>query len=298
MEIFIMESFKEKMKHLILSLLKKVLRKGNSLSSKIDALAVFLHKIYENQDSNFHRNGEYNVLKKLSEKQKCNNVIIDVGANKGDWSRLARKFFPHAIIHSFEIVPQTFRILVDNLGHISNIECYNIGLSDKEETTSVFFSPDDDELATCMPDFIERYHKVKPQSIEAKVTTGDKFCACNGIELVDFLKIDAEGFDHKVMQGFEGMLKQGQIKVIQFEYGHFSIDTHFLLKDFYDYLTAFNFRVGKIYPSYVDLREYQYNDENFYGLNYLAVHSSCKFIDDLLSLFLLNFVTYLSLIIV
>ena len=112
---------------------------------------------------------------------------------------------------------------------------------------------------------------------------GDIFCAEKGIDNIDFLKIDVEGYEHKVLKGFEGILKRGGIKVIQFEYGYVNIDTHFLLKDFYDYLQSFGMKLGKIYPSYVDFREYEYKDEDFYGPNYLAVHQSCKSIIDLLS---------------
>jgi len=79
------------------------------------------------------------------------------------------------------------------------------------------------------------------------------------------------------------MLKNGQIKIIQFEYGMININTHFLLKDFYDYLEAFDMKIGKIYPSYVDLREYRHIDENFYGPNYLAILSSCEIFADALT---------------
>ena len=99
------------------------------------------------------------------------------------------------------------------------------------------------------------------------------------------MKIDVEGYEDKVLKGFEGMLKAGRIKIIQFEYGCINIDTHFLLKDFYDYLGRFDMKIGKIYPTYVDFREYRYSDENFFGPNYLAVHSSCTKVLDTLSSF-------------
>lgn len=42
-------------------------------------------------------------------------------------------------------------------------------------------------------------------------------------------------------------------------------------------------KIGKVYPSYVDLSEYRHGDENFYDPNYLAVHSSCETVADTLS---------------
>jgi len=35
-------------------------------------------------------------------------------------------------------------------------------------------------------------------------------------------------------------------------------------------------KLGKIYPNYVDFREYRFQDEDFLGPNYLAVHSSLE----------------------
>ena len=253
----------------------------NSLVRNLDSVLIRLHKAYENRNYNFYRNGESEVLKKLKTIQNV-NTIFDVGANKGIWSAMASDFFPHTTIYSFEIVPETYKRLVKKCGQQKNIVPYNIGLSDVQGTITVYYPEGKSPLATCVAGFSERFYKFQPQKVEARVSTGDIFCSENGIETIDFLKIDVEGYEHKVLQGFEGMLKKEQIKIIQFEYGFINIDTHFLLKDFYDYLSGFGMRIGKIYPSYVDFREYRYFDENFYGPNYLAVHSSCGRIMDAL----------------
>jgi FkbM family methyltransferase len=254
----------------------------SSLGGKINALAVELHKRYENANYDSQTNGEFTVLRKLAKAQGSIRAILDVGANKGDWSIVASEIFPQATIHAFEIVPQTFDRLVENCRHHRNIVCHSSGLSDKEGTTTVFFSPDHSELATCVPDFTEKFHKLEAQKIDATVLTGEKFCADQGIESIDFLKVDVEGYEHKVLKGFEEMLKRGRIKLIQFEYGYVNIETHFLLKDFYEYLNTFDMKIGKIYPSYVEWREYRYDNEDFYGPNYLSVHSSCQEIENAL----------------
>jgi FkbM family methyltransferase len=250
------------------------MRSRSGLSGRIDKLLVRLHKEYENLDYDFYKNGEAAVLRKLAATPGF-RTVVDVGANRGDWSLIASELFPQATVHSFEIVPETYSRLVQNCGQRNNIVCHNLGLSDMEGTTTVFFSPDRSGVATCVPDFSEQFHKYEPEKIEARVSTGDLFCAAHGSETIDFLKIDVEGYEHKVLKGFEGMLKKGKIKIIQFEYGYINIDTHFLLKDFHEYLGDFEMKVGKIYPSYVDFRAYRYSDEDFYGPNYLAVHSAC-----------------------
>ena len=93
----------------------------------------------------------------------------------------------------------------------------------------------------------------------------------HGITHVDFLKLDVEGAENRVLQGFANALQDRLIDVIQFEYGRANIISKFLLYDFYVLFQKYGYKVGKIYPNYVDFREYSSDDENFLGPNYLAV---------------------------
>jgi FkbM family methyltransferase len=250
-----------------------VRHRTNRSLRKLDSALIKIHQAYENFDYDFHRNGEAALLENLRVIQSP-MMIFDVGANKGLWSSIASKSFPQGTVHAFEIVPRTYAHLERTCADLQNVITHNIGLSDEKGSITVYYAPDKDGLATCVTGFSERFHKYQPQKLDAPVTTGDCFCSDIGVEGIDYLKIDVEGFEHKVLKGFEGMLRRGRIGVIQFEYGYVNIDTHFLLKDFYDYLGAFDMKIGKIFPSYVEFRDYRYSDENFYGPNYLAVHSA------------------------
>ena len=44
----------------------------------------------------------------------------------------------------------------------------------------------------------------------------------------------------------------------------------FLLRDFYLLFAGYGYVVGKIYPDYVEFRDYDLGDEDFIGPNYLA----------------------------
>jgi hypothetical protein len=102
------------------------------------------------------------------------------------------------------------------------------------------------------------------------VMRGDEFLAREGIDEVDFLKIDVEGAEHLVLRGLDGLLRQGRVRFVQFEYGRVNILTRFLLKDFYELFARHNYVVGKIYPDHVEIRDYDLMDEDFLGPNYLA----------------------------
>jgi len=232
-----------------------------------------LHRGYENLDGDFSHNGERFVLKKAAENAEI-KIIFDVGANIGRWSRMAAGIFPRADIYSFEIIKDSYERLARNCREYKNIRPYNVGLSDIEGEKDAFFSPDRSSHATCVKNFSEEFHHYQPQRSMVRMDTGDRFCSREKIVSIDYLKIDAEGFEPQALKGFEGMLKAGKIRVIQFEYGYVNAFVKFLLKDFYDYLRPFDMRVGKIYPNHVEFRDYRLQEDNFCGPNYLAVRSS------------------------
>lgn len=258
------------------------MKKRSEAATIIDSKIILLHKAFENLDYNIYTNGECETLRKLANNISDINTILDVGANIGMWSQDASKLFPGANIHAFEIVPKTFQLLETNCNNTKNIYCYNYGLSDTNCCVEVNYSDHNSAIATCVNNFYEEFHHHSCEVVKSKVITGDDFCAANKIDSIDYLKIDVEGLEHKVLHGFNKMLDREKIRIIQFEYGFINVITHYLLKDFYSYLEQRDMVVGKIYPAHVDFKKYEYSDENFYGPNYLAVHKSCKNIINLL----------------
>jgi hypothetical protein len=58
--------------------------------------------------------------------------------------------------------------------------------------------------------------RVRKRSVT--VTTIDTELAKRGWEGVDFLKVDAEGYDSKVLQGASSLIRERRVRLIQFEY--------------------------------------------------------------------------------
>ena len=109
---------------------------------------------------------------------------------------------------------------------------------------------------------------------ECPIHKGGDYVQEKGIETIDFLKIDTEGSENLVLEGFIDILKKGEVKVIQFEYGYINIISKFLLYDFYQFFNELRYTIGKVYPKRVEFKEYNLKDENFLGPNYVAVKSS------------------------
>ena len=237
---------------------------------KIRQHVLTLHVGLENRDYQLDRNGEGWVLQQLA-KAGQPRVVFDVGAHHGQWTRLAATRLTDAAVHAFEIVPDTCAQLRQRCADATRVTVNNVGLSDEPGEMDVYCDPNRDSKATVVARRANADEQQR-QTTRLPVTTGEAYCREAGVDHIDMLKLDVEGHEPAALRGFEPMLRRGAIDVIQFEYGYVNIDTKFLLKDFYEYLEPFGMAVGKIYPDHVDLRPYRYEDENFYGPNYLAVH--------------------------
>jgi len=254
-------------------LLKKFRRFARNRKSKlariIDYWAVDFHRNFENWHYQFASNGEARVLECLRVEGGI-QMIFDAGANQGDWSRMALEKFPEATIHAFELAPPVAAMLMTNVAGKAQIVPNACGLSEVNEEIEFSYAPNWNTMSSG----IMVTGTTPTEKMRGRVVRGADYCKEKGIETIDFLKIDVEGMEHMVLRGFSEMLERKAIRVIQFEYGRVSIESHFLLKDFYTMLYGYGYAVGKIYPEEVLFKDYYYTDEDFLGPNYLAVQRS------------------------
>jgi FkbM family methyltransferase len=236
----------------------------NLLVRKVAGLCRKYAYWYANVSYDLNINGERFVLEALSTYRP--SVIFDVGANVGDWTLAATTRCPTAVVYAFEIAQSTYNTLVDNTRRRGEVRCHNIGLSDRSGTVRIRHYPTAPALTTSS----DYPHPFEFVEMDVPVTTGDAYAAANGVEHIDLLKIDVEGMEGHVLQGFRGMLSRKAIDLVQFEYGRVSILNRFLLRDFYSFFRELGYMTGKVFPNYVDFRAYDMADEDFLGPNYLA----------------------------
>ncbi|MCB1356430.1 MAG: FkbM family methyltransferase [Maritimibacter sp.] len=225
----------------------------------------------DNLNFDIETNGERRVLECLAVVHpKC---VFDVGANEGEWALLTRMLHPDCNVHCFEIVPSTSEILKRNISGDPHIVANAVGLSDEPGTLTISVSSTSSTTATANPIQGMKFHEgYYDQHHECEVTTGAAYVRENDIGRIDFLKIDVEGMDLRVLKGFGAHLER--VRAVQFEYGIFNISSRDLLVDFFRLLTSHGFIVGKIYPRHVDFFDYTFNREDFGGHNYVAVKST------------------------
>lgn len=249
--------------------------RGGRVAQCIEAL----HRGLENVDFDMRRNGELRVLRAVAlDRPRC---LFDVGANEGQWTLAAAAAAPEAVIHAFEIVPATRDALRRRVGDMPRVRLYDSGLSRTGERIEVHLGQHSCTSTACRIDGMPAHEAYYTTSVQCDTVTGADHMRRNGIGSVDFLKIDVEGMELEVIRGFGDRIRD--VKAVQFEYGIFNIASRDLLVDFYRFLAARDFVIGRILPGRVSFGDYHFSMETFRGAYHVAVRRGCRELIDRLS---------------
>lgn len=218
--------------------------------------------------------GEANILHKyISDGQ----IIFDVGAHVGDWTKEASKAASGLEIHLFEPNPSAYQELLKNLNYIPNqnkLIPQNLGLSCREGTKVFYHYKSLPVLSTLYRRVaVEQQGLESPEVFTILNTTLDQYCKRQKIRRINYLKIDVEGAELDVLLGAEALLKAGRIDYIQFEYGGTYLDSKKTLKQAFEYLHKFRYALFKIENNSLKYKPiFEQPDENYEYSNYLAVN--------------------------
>jgi FkbM family methyltransferase len=224
-------------------------------------------------------NGEAALLERL--RPFAPRIMLDVGANVGDWSLAACRSLPGTTVHAFEIAPGTAERFTRNATpFIDRIVINAIGLGDAERSITLYSLPQETDgtsastVREALAASVAEAGLTRMDETEVQVTTGDAYLRRHGITHVDMLKIDVEGAEFSVLRGFAQAFVSGAIDLVQFEYGPLNLSTRDFLGDFYTFFDAHGYLVGKLYPEGVAFKPYMRDDEDFIGPNYVACRTA------------------------
>ncbi|MFQ6539517.1 MULTISPECIES: FkbM family methyltransferase [Aphanothece] len=176
-------------------------------------------------------------------------VVFDIGANIGNWALMVESLKSKVAyrLFAFEPSPETFTTLAARVQEIPAIRPFNIGLSSRRGTARLHDyaeSAHGSTHASLEDGVITEVHRQEERTFDVKVTTGDEFCREQRVTFIDLLKVDVEGHELKVLQGFQAMIASGRIGAIQFEFNETMIPSRTFLNDFSSILNNYNlFRI-------------------------------------------------------
>ena len=139
------------------------------------------------------------------------STFFDIGANIGAYTLIGSEI-PNSSVVSIEPHPYTFSLLKRNveLNSRGNVICLNIAVSDADGV--VFFS---DYSESCL-NRVLKPEEMEPQSLRVACQRVDEICLGLKTE-PDFVKIDVEGHEPHVLEGFGNLI--GKTKMFFIERG-------------------------------------------------------------------------------
>lgn len=169
-------------------------------------------------------------------------VIIDVGANVGNYSRRLRGSNPDARIYSFEPHPITYKKLRENTEGLK-VRSFNLGVGNAQGTRMLYDYADKDgsSHASMYKDVIEKLHHGQAVEHEVDVISLDTFVVSEKIDRVGLLKIDTEGHELEVLKGFQQFIMANRVDLIHFEFNEMNMTSRVYFKDFWDLLPNYDF---------------------------------------------------------
>lgn len=170
-----------------------------------------------NNFQNFEISGEQcffdNVLRKMNPK-----VCVDVGANIGDYTK-ALLTSTHALVIAFEPLDKPFESLLNIKEEFKGrLVPENKGVGALDETLDIYYN---DEV-TAHASFSKAVQSVpylnNVLSKKTEVVSLDSYFSKHLDYVVDFIKIDTEGFEFEVLMGAKNLIKTHKPKAIQIEF--------------------------------------------------------------------------------
>jgi FkbM family methyltransferase len=197
-------------------------------------------------------------------------VVLDVGANSGDWTLNLRRYFPDSEIHAFEPSKSTYAVLLASTKHLENVSTYNFGFGDLEQSQLLFYEKEKSGMASLYKRDLSRISIDFDKFEKVQIKRLDNWLTQSKVQ-ANVLKIDVEGHELAVLKGLGDYLQE--LKMIQFEFGGTDIDSRTFFQDFWNIFKNTNFRLYRLTPrGKIRILTYQETDEVFSFTTYFAIN--------------------------
>lgn len=150
------------------------------------------------------------------------DVVFDIGANLGLATLyLARLVGPSGTVHAFEPNPRMLAYLNATLDSNPDLDIsiHSVALGERKDTLELII-PEKNQGAASLLDIGGRQERDR---LCVDVLTMSDFCEQNGVDRVDFMKIDVEGFEEQVLRGAEDLFLTSPPRAIVFEQNGFQV---------------------------------------------------------------------------
>jgi FkbM family methyltransferase len=223
--------------------------------------------------------GEIVLVDRLSRhcaETKAPLCVFDIGANTGAFLHLLADSLGDVPMtcHAFEPGGFTFARLQENVAAGAGVVLNNIALGRSAGIATLYSDVPGSGLASLGRRRLDHLGIEFDQVEEVEVSTVDAYCAERGVERIDLIKLDVEGYELDVLAGAARMFKERRVRMVSFEFGGCNIDSRTYFQDFWYLFQEYGMqRLYRITPSghLAEIRRYDEALEQFRTTNFLAV---------------------------
>lgn len=190
-------------------------------------------------------NGENRFVREWLRNRHEPLTVFDVGANAGDFTG---NFALHAQapceFHLFEPHPETFARLSARFPGQPNVALVRAGVGAQKGEMPLYDVQGQHGTvwASFRREAVTELLRKPPESARVEVITLDEYCERRGIERIDYLKIDTEGFEREVLMGACRLIEAHRIRTIQLEWNDIQTVSGFTLFQLTHLLPGFEIR--------------------------------------------------------
>jgi FkbM family methyltransferase len=173
-------------------------------------------------------------------------TVLDVGASTGQFSSAIRAILPNAQIYAFEPLPDCYQTLFKKMAKWERFQAFCVAIGDRTGTVQFWRSKFPEASSILLMSGLHKTAfpwtaKTAPLTIE--MHTLDNYLDKLTLTPSVLLKIDVQGYEHKVLQGGSQLLKQVDYVLVEVSFknlyeGQASFHT------IYEFLFAQGFEYG------------------------------------------------------
>jgi len=224
-------------------------------------------------------NSELELIKKFIS---SGDVVFDIGADVGTWTKEVFNKRSNIQVHLFEPVPKSYQKLLQNLAEpikTGQVTANNCAVSEKEGDQAFYYYRDKPSWSTFHQrlEVEKQFNLESPESLPVSTVTLDSYCEKMNVRRIHFLKIDTEGSEFEVIKGAKELLRKGRIDYLQFEYGGTFLDAGITLQEVFEYLKLMRYEIFKMSPDGLKhIESFSPTYEDYEYSNFLAVNERFK----------------------
>jgi len=168
-------------------------------------------------------------------------TLFDCGANRGLWTRAALEFWRGVTVsaHLFEPSSRNCAFMRDATHGLlwtpeqrPRIHINECAVGKEAGELPIFSDWEGSWLAS-----LAARPGLEPKSA-VPVVALDEYAANHGVEVIDLLKLDVEGWEYQALQGAKGLIDRGTVQHILFEFGETMVYSRVFFRDFWEMLSG------------------------------------------------------------